>query len=75
MLCRNPDCKAELVPDMVSDLGSDEEYQFKLNGELVWRCPEGCRLNQCETASKQKAMREKPKPKFVRGREKVNRKE
>ena len=58
MNCRQ--CGTELVPDMIIEMGKTTETQCMLGGELVWRCPEGCRLNQHETASWQKAMREKP---------------
>jgi hypothetical protein len=51
---------------MVTDLDTDKEYHWKLNGELVYYCPKGCWLNQCETASKQRRMKEKPTPRFVR---------
>lgn len=67
MNCRQ--CGIELVPNMVSDLGSDKKYQWKSAGELAYECPAGCRLNQCETASKQEAMREKPTPRLPRSEE------
>ena len=57
-------CGAELVPYMVTEMGATEETQWKLGGEPVWCCPEGCRLCQCETESKQREMRCKPKPKL-----------
>lgn len=64
MNCRK--CNTELVPVMIIELGATEETHWKLNGELVYRCPAGCPTNQHETASWQKRMREKPKPQFVR---------
>lgn len=63
MLCRQ--CGTELVPAIVTNIGGKKEH-WKLNGELVYACPKDCRLNQHETASWQKRMRKKPKPKFVR---------
>lgn len=57
-------CGIKLVPYMVTEMGATEETQWKLNGELVWCCPKGCRLNQHETESGQKRMREKPQPRI-----------
>lgn len=64
MNCRNPKCKAELVPYMVVEFGATEETQWKLNGELVYCCPNGCRCCQHETESWQRLMRTKPKPRI-----------
>ncbi|MBE9572969.1 MAG: hypothetical protein IMF11_20280 [Proteobacteria bacterium] len=64
MNCRQ--CGTELVPCIVTEMGAKEPTQWKLGNELVWRCPKGCLLNQCETLSKQRRMREKPKPRLPR---------
>jgi len=64
MNCRQ--CKTELVPCMITEMGATEETQWKLNGELVFCCPNGCKTNQHETASWQKRMEEKPQPRILK---------
>lgn len=66
MLCRNPECEAELVPLIVTNMAGNEEHWKSGTGEFVYCCPNKCVLCQYETASKQKAMREKPKPRLPR---------
>lgn len=60
MLCRQ--CGVELVPFMVTEMGAKKETQWKRSGELSFRCPNGCKLCQHETASWQKLMKNKPQP-------------